>query len=153
MNGVFEPAKFEAARLSVRLGAIAANYRMFQRLAAPAAVAGVVKADGYGLGAAMVASRLAAEGCDTFFVARLDEGVSLRPHVPMARIFVMDGATPASVPALVAHRLTPVLNSMAQIASWSSASGGGREGGAWIHFDTRMNRAGRGGSGRAGLAF
>ena len=37
----------------MRLGAIADNYRTFQRLAGPAAVAGVVKADGYGLGAEM----------------------------------------------------------------------------------------------------
>ena len=69
---------FEAARLTVRLGAVAANYRACQRLAGPAAVAGVVKADAYGLGVAPVAPALAAAGCDTFFVARLEEGVALR---------------------------------------------------------------------------
>jgi alanine racemase len=133
---------FEAARLTVRLAAIAANYRYFQHRAAPAAVAGVVKADGYGLGAAMVAPRLAAEGCDTFFVARLEEGVALRPLVPKARIFVMDGAMPDAVSALIAHRLTPVLNSLAQIAVWSAAAGGRRKLDAAIHVDTGMNRLG-----------
>ena len=72
-------SQFEVCRLTVRLGAIAANYRTFQRLAGPAAVAGVVKADAYGLGAGVVAPALAAAGCDTFFVARLEEGIALRP--------------------------------------------------------------------------
>ena len=66
-------------------------------------MAGVVKADGYGLGAAMVAPALAEAGCDTFFVARLEEGVALRPLLPKARIFVLDGAPPDAVPALIAH--------------------------------------------------
>ena len=134
---------FEAARLTVRLGAIVANYRVCQRLAGPAAVAGVVKADGYGLGAVPVTRALAAAGCDTFFVARLDEGVELRPIVPQARIFVLDGALADSVPALITHRLTPVLNSLAQIAGWSAAA---RETSttldAAIHIDTGMNRLG-----------
>src|SRR5512143_366390 len=55
---------FEACRLTVRLGAIAENYRFFQRLAGPAAVAGMVKADAYGLGADRVAPALAGAGCD-----------------------------------------------------------------------------------------
>ena len=42
---------FEAARLTVRLPAIVANYRTYRRMAGPTAVAAVVKADGYGLGA------------------------------------------------------------------------------------------------------
>ncbi|MGZ6006562.1 MAG: alanine racemase, partial [Rhizomicrobium sp.] len=134
---------FEAARLTVRLGAIVANYRVCQRLAGPAAVAGVVKADGYGLGAVPVTRALAAAGCDTFFVARLEEGVELRPIVPQARIFVLDGALADSVPALITHRLTPVLNSLAQIAGWSAAA---RETSttldAAIHIDTGMNRLG-----------
>src|SRR5579863_6206572 len=102
---------FEACHLTVKLGAIAENYKTFQRLAGPAAVAGVVKADGYGLGAEFVAQALAGAGCDTFFVARLEEGVALRRALGNAqRIFVLDGASPDAVPALIAHRLTPVLN-------------------------------------------
>ena len=60
---------FEAARLTVRLDAVADNYRTFRRLAGPAAVAAIVKADAYGLGAAAVAPALGRAGCDSFFVA------------------------------------------------------------------------------------
>jgi alanine racemase len=134
---------FEVAQLSVRLSAIAANYCTYRRLAGPAAVAAVLKADAYGLGATGVAPALAQAGCDSFFVARLEEGVSLRKLLPGARIFVLDGAAPDAVPALIAHRLTPVLNGLNEIAAWSAAAGvGNRILDAVIHVDTGMNRLG-----------
>jgi alanine racemase len=133
----------ETARLTVRLGAVAANYRACTQAAGPASVAAVVKADSYGLGAVPIAPALAEAGCDTFFVARLEEGVALRPAVPDARIFVLDGAHAASVPALDAHRLTPVLNSLDEIAAWSAAARARRTTlDAAIHVDTGMNRLG-----------
>jgi alanine racemase len=134
---------FEAARLTVRLDAVAANYRAYHRLAGPTAVAAVVKADAYGLGAARVAPALAEAGCDSFFVARLEEGVALRKLLARARIFVLDGAPPDAVPALISHRLTPVLNSLSEIAAWSAAAGVGSHAlDAVIHVDTGMNRLG-----------
>jgi len=129
---------FEAAWLTVRLGAIAENYKSFRRLAG--SVAGVVKADGYGLGAELIAPALVAAGCDTFFVARLEEGISLRRALPQIRIFVLDGAPRDAVPAPIAHRLTPVLNSLSQIADFSAGASSPRE--AAIHIDTGMNRLG-----------
>jgi len=131
---------FEVAWLTVRLGAIAGNYREFRRQAGSVPVAGVVKADGYGLGADFVAPALAEAGCDTFFVARLEEGIALRRVLNDARIFVLDGAPDGAVPALIAHRLTPVLNSLAQIAAYGEGASGPRD--AAIHIDTGMNRLG-----------
>ena len=134
---------FEAARLTVRLGAIVANYRTYCRMTGPCAVAAVVKADAYGLGAAAVAPALVRAGCDTFFVARLAEGIALRKALPQARIFVLDGAQADAVPALISHRLTPALNSLADIAAWSAAASAARTTlDAVIHVDTGMNRLG-----------
>jgi alanine racemase len=134
---------FEAARLTVRLGAITANYRAYCGLAGPAAVAAVVKADAYGLGVARVAPALAAAGCDSFFVARLEEGVALRAAVPQARITVLDGAPPDAVSALIGHRLIPALNSLSDIAVWSAAARASRTRlDAVVHVDTGMNRLG-----------
>jgi alanine racemase len=134
---------FEAARLTVRLGALAANYRAIQRMAAPAAVAGVVKADGYGTGALAVTRTLVDAGCDTFFVARVEEGIAIRPLAPRARIFVLDGAQVDSIAALITHNLTPVLNSLVELAAWSAAAGAARTTyDAAIHIDTGMSRLG-----------
>ncbi len=134
---------FEAARLTVRLSAIAANYRTYRRMTGPTAVAAVVKADAYGLGADAVVPALAEAGCDSFFVARLEEAMALRKRAPRARIFVLDGAHPDAVPALLGHRLTPVLNNLAQIAAWSAAASlGSGSLDAALHVDTGMNRLG-----------
>lgn len=134
---------FEAARLTVRLDAIAANYRTYRRMTGPCAVAAVVKADAYGMGTQQVAPALSEAGCDSFFVARLEEGVALRKLVPDARIFVLDGAHPDAVPALITHRLTPALNSLAEIAGWSAAAAAARTSlDAVVHVDTGMSRLG-----------
>ena len=146
-------ADFEAARLTVRLGAVAANFKTAQRLAGTAMAAAVVKADAYGTGMAQIVPALVQAGCDTFFVVRLEEGLELRPLVPKARIFVLDGAQPDAVPALISHGLTPVLNSTAEIAGWSAAARATRTRlDAAIHIDTGMNRLGLPGSELASLA-
>jgi alanine racemase len=134
--GQFE---YEVARLTVRLGAVAENFRICRGYVGAAAVAGVVKADGYGCGAPVIARTLLAQGCDTFFVARLEEGLALRPVAPRARIFVLDGARETALPALIGHNLTPVLNSLDEIALWSQ-NAHGRD--AAVHIDTGINRLG-----------
>ena len=63
------------SRLTVDLGAVARNYRALCAAAAPSECGAVVKANGYGLGAAPIALRLAIEGCSTFFVATVAEGI------------------------------------------------------------------------------
>lgn len=141
------PASRAVAQLDVRLGAVATNYRLCRTLSGTA-VAGVVKADAYGMGMAPVARKLAAAGCDTFFVARIEEGVALRPLVPDARIFVLDGPRPQAIPLLLAHKLTPVLNSLADIAHWRARTR--RQ--AALHIDTGMNRLGLGADEFARLA-
>lgn len=138
-----EIPEIEAACLSVRLGALRENIRICRQLSGSAEVAGVVKADGYGLGMTPIARALRDEGCDTFFVARLTEGIALRPVVASARIFVLDGVTPGTVAAFAQWRLTPILNSLAQIETWAAAARERRtKFDAAVHIDTGMNRLG-----------
>lgn len=130
------------ASLTVRLDAIVENYRTCGRLSG-AKVAAVVKADGYGLGAIRVAQALYAAKCDTFLVARLEEGIALRTALPDVRIFVLDGCLEESAAALIAHNLTPILNSLQQIESWNAETRAHRHRlDAAIHIDTGMNRLG-----------
>ena len=130
------------ASLTVRLGAIVENFRLCGSLSG-SVVAGVVKADAYGLGAGPVARALLEAGCDTFFVARLEEGIAVRPSVPRMRIFVLDGVSSGSVEQYLANGLTPVLNSLDEISAWSDAATRRQtQLDAALHFDTGMNRLG-----------
>ena len=131
-------ASLAGARLTVDLDALAANFAILRRQAGPAAVAGVVKAEAYGLGLAPVARRLWKEGCRSFFVAMPAEGVALRAVLPDAEIFVLSGLFgDASIGACRQAGLTPVLASREDVAL---ARGSGLAFG--LHLDTGMNRQG-----------
>lgn len=129
--------------LEIDLDAIVANWRRLAGLiGAPERCAAVVKADAYGLGAAQVAPALVAAGCRLFFVATLDEGVSLRRIVPTAEIAVLNGLMPLEPAVFARARLMPVLNDLGQIAAWRrfARRGGGAR--AMLHLDTGMARLG-----------
>ena len=136
------------AVLTVDLAAVAANWRDLRARHAPreamlGAVAAVVKADAYGLGAATVAPALAAAGCRHFFVATLDEALALRPRLPDAFLAVLGGLWPGTEAAFLAADLTPVLNDLAEIDRWTGAArAAGRALPALLHVDTGMARLG-----------
>lgn len=132
------PAKVPAAGiLTVDLDALARNFHRVRAAAAPAECAAVVKADAYGLGMVPVASRLALEGCDRFFVATAEEGRELRRALPDASIYVLEGPAPGAEAAFLDARLTPVLNSLEQIERWAYTGSA-----AVLHVDTGMSRLG-----------
>lgn len=131
-----------APRLRLNLDALAENYHMLRRrgpnAVLPEQAGAVVKANAYGLGAAPVSRRLWQEGCRRFFVAVAEEGVQLRQLLPQAQIYVLAGATTATVDMLRNHGLLPVLNSLNQCALWA----GQGDAPAALHIDTGMHRLG-----------
>lgn len=126
--------------LRIDLGAIVANWRdLGARHGAP--VAGVVKADAYGLGAAPVARALQAAGCRFFFVAHLTEGLALRTALgPAAEIAVLNGFPPGADEDAA---LLPVLNHLGEVAAHAAAArAAGQARPALLHLDTGMSRLG-----------
>jgi alanine racemase len=86
---------------------------------------------------------LAQIGARTFFVAQVEEGIALRPLLPDAQIFVLNGLQPGLESDCKQHRLTPVLNSLGEIELWASHSRRrGQALPAAVHLDTGMNRLG-----------
>ena len=134
----------DRARLTIDLDALAHNRAVIANAAAGAEVAAVVKADGYGLGAGLLARRLWTEGTRSFFVARVAEGEDLRRDLGDrdAAIYVLDGLLPRTAERLDAARLTPVIATVpqAQAALALAASRGRYE--AALQVDTGMNRQG-----------
>lgn len=131
--------------LVVDLDAIAHNFRHIQSLAPTAEVGVSIKADAYGLGAATIAPALAAIGCQTFFAATAAEGAALRPAIPDTEIVILNGPDAVSTPLIIEHRLTPVINSLAQLDMWRTAAAGKPQTNAvYLHVDTGMSRLGLG---------
>ena len=84
MSSPLNRSALAGAILTIDLGALQENYRRLKAHLQGAACAAVVKADGYGLGAAVVASALREVGCRSFVVAHAVEGVALREQTGIA---------------------------------------------------------------------
>ena len=131
------------AALTIDLGALRRNYRKLKKAAPNANCAAVVKADAYGTGAVRSAKALAEEGCDTFFVATLDEAGEIREAVPTAALYVLNGVFLGTCPYFIAINARPVLGSMSEIEEWAHFnSEQSTRLPAALHIDTGMNRHG-----------
>ena len=123
-------------RLRLDTAALVANWRALDALSGAAACGAAIKADGYGLGAAGVAERLAGAGCRDFFVASWGEAERLAGLG--FDIAVLHGVRAEDMAAAMSGIARPVLNTAAHVARWRE-SGGGR---CDVMVDTGMNRLG-----------
>ncbi|NDI87436.1 alanine racemase [Undibacterium crateris] len=132
------------AVLRVDLQAVQNNYRLLSQKLGKAQCGAAVKADAYGLGAIPVSGALYAAGCRHFFVAHLEEAISLRPHLPSdAHLIVMHGSPVGYEAEFLEHGCMPVLNSLAQVSAWRAlAKQQQRSLPAIVQFDTGMARMG-----------
>lgn len=106
--------------LTINLDALGSNYRRLKQIATKSEVGGVVKANGYGLGAKEVAACLYAAGCRTFFVAHPSEGIALRDVLEDATIYVLHGLAEATEKDIADAKLIPVLNHPGELARYAA---------------------------------
>jgi alanine racemase len=124
-------------RLLIDGDALVSNWRWLSAMSGPAGCGAAVKANGYGVGAAEVAARLAKAGCRDFFVATWGEAQGLMPAVGAARLSVLHGVAEADMDAASASAARPVLNSVEQVRRWR---GTGRP--CDVMLDSGINRLG-----------
>lgn len=135
---------FEIApvRLTVDLQALAENWQEMARRSGGARAAAVVKADAYGLGLEDCGTTLYEAGARDFFVAVVQEGVTLRAYAPEARIFVLSGIWPGQERVFFDNDLVPVLASEEQLAFWMSVIAERGDYPCALQVDTGFNRLG-----------
>src|SRR3954452_10801181 len=105
-----EECSHRASWLEIDLSAFERNARQVTGLIGPGCqLIGVVKADGYGLGAAFTARAAIAGGATRLAVACVDEGVRLRKAGIAVPIIVMGYAAPEEMAAVVRHDLILVI--------------------------------------------
>lgn len=125
------------AWVEVDLGALRRNGAALARRAGVPLLA-VIKADGYGLGAARVARALGPIQPWGFGVAAVAEGVELREAGIDKPILVLSPLLSDEHATIRAHDLRPSLGDPAAIAKWHRDGGG-----PWhLSIDTGMSRAG-----------
>lgn len=130
------------ARLEIDLDAIAKNWQALNKLSGPAECGAAVKADAYGLGLSQTGRALHQAGCRTFFVSQAAEGVMLRQAVGSdATIYILNGPLESALPAYRQAKLSPVINTLAQLELWRDLANS-VETKAALQLDTGMQRLG-----------
>jgi alanine racemase len=139
-----ETDAFDAAtaRLTVDLAALCENWADMAERSGNARAGAVVKADAYGLGIEDCGGALYAAGARDFFVATPDEGASLRPYAPDARIYVLSGIWPGTEATFFGNDLVPVIASEEQLAFFMALSAELGDYPCAIQVDTGFNRLG-----------
>lgn len=125
-------------RLRLDGDALVHNWRWLKAAGGAAACGAAVKANGYGLGAVDVTTRLLEAGCRDFFVATWAEAAEVELLLPEdASLSVFHGVREADMSVALASRARPVLNTPEQVARWKPT---GRV--CDVMIDTGMNRLG-----------
>ena len=130
---------------TINLDHVAKNYAIIKNnLPEKTQIIAVVKADSYGFGAIPIGKRLHNEGCKTFFVATIEEGVDLRKALPQdTQIFILSGLLKNCEDLLLQYSLVPVLNNSYQASLWiNHAKKLNKKLDAIIHIDTGIFRNG-----------
>lgn len=109
--------------LTIDLAAIQSNWLTLQIIGPGANVAGVIKANAYGLGAAQVGNALYEVGCREFFFASLDEALVAKKYLPQtALIYMLGGVSKGDEPEIIHAGVIPVLSSVQLLARWAKAN-------------------------------
>ena len=108
--------------LEIDLDAAASNIRAVRRLVgAERKIFAVIKADGYGHGAAEMGAVFLQHGADALGVADLSEGIRLRRRGITAPVLVYPNSLPEAAPEAIAHGLTPTLVDLESARAYSEA--------------------------------
>ena len=111
--------------LQIDLDAAAHNVRAVRALVgAERTLFAVVKADGYGHGAAEMGAAFLANGADSLGVADLGEGIRLRERGITAPILVYPNSLPEAAADTLAHGLTPTLVDLDAARAYAEAATG-----------------------------
>lgn len=123
--------------------ALVANLAALRRLAGPAQVIAVVKANAYGHGAVEVAQTLVAHGAERLSVATLSEAMELRVNGLAGPLVLLWGIGADDAAAVAATGVEPMVDNLAELG-WLEAAGAaaGRRIEVHMKVDTGLSRQG-----------
>ncbi len=128
----------------VDLASLDENYRVLRRHVDPSVrMLAVVKADGYGHGAAAVGRSLIDAGAGSLGVAYVEEGIELRSAGIEVSVLVLGSLFPGQEQLVVEHRLTPSIYRLDSLVALSDAAQrSGHVVSYHLKVDTGMGRLG-----------
>src|SRR4026209_444565 len=118
----FDDSARRLTRALINLDHLTHNYRLLQRQARGAQVWPVLKANGYGHDAAIVAAHLMGMECRTLCVADVEEAIALADSGVKATFIVLSATLPEHSEPLAAYYCQPAVCTFAMVESLARAA-------------------------------
>ena len=135
--------KFSTAKIQINLRSIKNNYLFLKQYCKKSEVAAMVKASSYGLGGKnKIVHLLRSLKCNNFFVANLNEAITIRKKFNDINIYVLNGLNKNEENIFFKNNIIPVLNTYDQLCIWIKYLKKNYNKKLVIHVDTGMNRLG-----------
>ena len=117
------------------------NYKTIKKKVEKSKVMSVIKGDAYGHGILECSKLLKNRGCNHFYVARLDDAISIRKkNRNYTEIYLLSGPITKEICGyLKIYKITPIINNLSQLEVLHRYIS---ELDYVLHFDTGMNRLG-----------
>ncbi len=131
-------ASMKRPTLTVHLSALVKNWELLCTQHGNAQVGATVKANAYGLGVHECALALQKAGCKHFFVATLQEALTLREALTDAPVYVFQGMLKGEAEIYAKHHISPVINNLKQLQNYNQH----KLPAAALHIDSGMQRLG-----------
>ena len=117
------------------------NYDILKKRAGNSMIMSVIKGDAYGHGIQQCSDVLQKNGCNHFYVARLDDAINLRKkHKKNINIYLLSGTISKEICGYIKrYEITPIINNLKQLEIFNRFIPNTK---FVLHFDTGMNRLG-----------
>jgi alanine racemase len=127
----------------IHLDHLTHNFRLLQRQVGSSQVWPVLKANGYGHDATIIAAQLLRLGCQTFCVADVEEAIALTHNGVQATFIILSATLPQHSEALVAYNCQPVVCTFEMVeALTAAAKKSAKRLAVHVKVDTGMGRVG-----------
>ena len=130
------------AILEINSKLIIKNYQLIRKFTKSSYVGATIKADAYGLGADKIFKLLYKNGCNHFFVASLQEALSIRKKYFTSNLYVLNGLENNNLKIFYDNNIIPILVSEKEIDKYSKSKYNNLNYKIGIHIDTGINRLG-----------
>ena len=143
-NNIYNINENASSILLINLDSIVKNYNFLKTKANKSEIGVSVKANAYGLGLKKICSTLIKQGCNTFFVATVKEGLETIKIKKNLNVYVLNGApNKKSAILLIKRGIKIVINNFQQLKDLINISNQiNIKVSCAIHIDTGMNRLG-----------
>ena len=133
--------KIDNKKVYINCKNLISNYDILNKKAGISQIMSVIKGDAYGHGIQQCSNALTKNGCNHFYVARLDDAVNLRKkHKKKINIYLLSGTISKEICDYIKqYKITPIINNLKQLEIFNRFIPNTN---FVLHFDTGMNRLG-----------